>query len=121
MSKFLRVKERVLVGFGAALLTSAVSLVGASAQAAQGQAQMPGMPGMPAAAQNVGNVLGTVTKASGGPVVGATAIALNPSNGTQYSASTDYQGRYSLPSLPDRKSTRLNSSHLKLSRMPSSA
>jgi hypothetical protein len=70
----------------------------ASAQAPQGQ--MPGMPGMPAVAPSVGNVLGRVTKAAGGSVAGATAIAVNTTNGTQYSASTDDQGRYSLPSLP---------------------
>jgi len=100
MSMFLPMKERVLVGFGAALLTMVVSLVGTNAQAAQGQPQMPGMPGMPAAPTDLGNIQGTVTKAAGGAVAGATVAAVNSANGAQYSASTDDQGRYSLPSLP---------------------
>ena len=61
---------------------------------------MPGMAGMPATPQNLGIVSGTVTKTAGGPVANATVIATNTTNGTQYSASTDDAGHYSLPSLP---------------------
>ncbi len=65
-------------------------------QARPGQGQMPGM-AMPAA---LGIVSGRVTKANGDPVVGATVVASNASNGTQFSATTGDDGRYSLPSLP---------------------
>jgi hypothetical protein len=57
------------------------------------------MPGMPATPPNVGNVLGTVTKAAGGAVAGATVSATNTTNGSQYSASTGDDGQYSLPSM----------------------
>jgi hypothetical protein len=93
-----RVPRRLVIGCAVVSLVVLGGPGAASAQAPQGQ--MPGMPGMPAVAPSVGNVLGRVTKAAGGSVAGATAIAVNTTNGTQYSASTDDQGRYSLPSLP---------------------
>jgi len=96
MQKYRRLIGRVLVGCAIALLASVVSPPVARAQ---GQPQMPGMPGMPATPPNVGNVLGTVTKASGGAVAGATVIATNTTNGSQYSASTGDDGQYSLPSM----------------------
>jgi hypothetical protein len=69
-------------------------------QASQaGQTQTPNMPGM-RMPNDLGIVSGVVTKASGGPVIGATVVASNASNGTQFSATTDDQGHYSLPSLP---------------------
>src|SRR5262245_13037228 len=64
-----------------------------------GQTQTPHTPGM-RMPTDLGIVSGVVTKASGGPVVGATVVASNASNGTQFSATTDDQGHYSLPSLP---------------------
>jgi carboxypeptidase family protein/carbohydrate-selective porin (OprB family) len=65
-----------------------------------GQTQTPNMPGMRMPAQDLGIVSGTVTKSSGDPVTGATVVASNASNGTQFSATTDEEGHYSLPSLP---------------------
>jgi len=62
-------------------------------------APAPMPPGMKMPA-DLGIVSGTVTKASGGPVSGATVTAINATNGTQFSATTDDEGRYSLPSLP---------------------
>ncbi|HEX5111108.1 MAG TPA: carboxypeptidase regulatory-like domain-containing protein [Vicinamibacterales bacterium] len=85
-----------------------VVLIGARATYAQqppaGQkppapAPAPMPPGMKMPA-DLGIVSGTVTKASGGPVAGATVTAINATNGTQYSATTDEEGRYTLPSLP---------------------
>src|SRR5262245_1903867 len=64
-----------------------------------GQAPMPNMPGMKMPA-DLGIVSGTVTKSSGGTVAGATVTAINATNGTQFSATTDDEGKYSLPSLP---------------------
>jgi hypothetical protein len=62
---------------------------------------MPAMPGMRMPTPDLGLVSGTVTKTSGGaPVSGATVIATNAANGIQYSATTDAEGRYVLPSLP---------------------
>jgi len=65
-------------------------------------AQTPVMPNMPnMQAQNFGIVTGVVTKAAGGaPVAGATVSVTNNTNGIQFSASTDDEGRYALPSLP---------------------
>lgn len=61
------------------------------------QANMPGMN----MAQDFGIVTGLVTKAAGGAAVaGATVSVTNSANGIQFSASTDEQGRYALPSLP---------------------
>ena len=64
-----------------------------------GQTKMPNMPGM-RMPNDLGIVSGVVTKASGGPVSGATVVASNASNGTQFSATTNDEGHYSLPSLP---------------------
>ena len=100
MPKFRSLMPRVMAWCATALLASMALPSIANAQAPQGQAQMPGMPGMPATPLSVGNVLGTVTKATGGAVAGATVIATNPTNGTQYSASTGDDGQYSLPSMP---------------------
>ena len=75
----------------------------ASAQGAQqnppaGQNQMPGMR-MPAT-PDLGLVSGRVTKAAGGaPAPNATVTATNTTNGIQYSATTDDDGRFTLPSL----------------------
>src|SRR3954466_513463 len=63
-------------------------------------AQAPMPPGM-VMAQDLGIITGVVTKAAGGaPVAGATVSVTNSANGIQFSASTDDQGRYALPSLP---------------------
>jgi hypothetical protein len=59
-----------------------------------------GQHNMPMPTPNFGIVSGTVTKATGGPVVGATVVASNATNGIQFSATTDDAGRYALPSLP---------------------
>ena len=72
----------------------------AAAQGAPQTPPMPNMPGMRMPAPDVGNVAGTVTRAGGGAVAGATVTATNTTNGTQFSASTDEDGRYNLPSLP---------------------
>ena len=84
-------------------IAASMVLVYASVAAAQGQPQMPpnmpNMPGMPQAAP-AGSVGGTVTKAAGGSVAGATITATNATNGTQFSASSDESGQYLLPSLP---------------------
>jgi hypothetical protein len=87
----------VLNGFGVA--HAQPQTAGGQTQPA-GQTPMPNMPGMRMAADNLGNIAGVVTKASGGSVSGATVIASNASNGVQFSATTDDEGRYSLPSLP---------------------
>ena len=83
------------------IATGAV-LAWAGAAGAQGQAQMPNMPNMPGMPQAApaGSLAGTVTKVAGGSVAGATVTATNAGNGTQFSASTDEEGRYLLPSLP---------------------
>ena len=89
---------RLVVATSAVLACAAV----AGAQGQAGQPQAPAMPPgmkMPAPADQ-GSVSGTVTKATGGPVAGATVIATNTVNGTQFSASTDELGQYLLPSLP---------------------
>jgi carboxypeptidase family protein/carbohydrate-selective porin (OprB family) len=92
MQSFRQVRWVVAVGamaFGIA--------VRAEAQAA-GQAQMPNMPGMSA---TVGLLAGRVTKAEGGsPLAGATVTATNTVNNAQFSASTNDEGQYTLPSLP---------------------
>src|SRR2546426_3752914 len=85
----------VLSGVGIAGAQEAPANQGSQA----GQTQVPNMPGM-RMPNNLGIVSGVVTKASGGPVSGATVVASNASNGTQFSATTDDQGHYSLPSLP---------------------
>src|SRR5262245_4450550 len=89
----------------AVFVVSATGMAGAQqaggGQAPAGQAQMPNMPNMRMpAAQDLGIVSGTVSKASGGPVSGATVVASNATNGIQFSATTDDEGKYNLPSLP---------------------
>jgi hypothetical protein len=80
------------------IATGAV-LACAGAAGAQQPPQMPNMPGMPQAAP-AGSIGGTVTKTAGGAVAGATITATNATNGTQFSASSDEEGKYLLPSLP---------------------
>lgn len=87
---------RLVVAVGA-VLTFAVT-AGAEGQAAQ--PQMPDMPGMRSLPADQGSIGGTVTKATGGAVAGATVTATNTANGTQFSASSDEEGRYLLPSVP---------------------
>jgi hypothetical protein len=66
--------------------------------AQQPNPQMPNMPNMP---NMQGSAAGVVTKASdGGVVQGATVTATNTTNGTQFSASTNEEGRWLLPTLP---------------------
>lgn len=81
------------------VIATGVVLAYAGAARAQGQPQMPNMPGMPQAAP-AGSIGGTVTKTAGGTVAGATVTATNATNATQFSASSDDEGRYLLPSLP---------------------
>ena len=69
-------------------------------------------------------VLGTVRDASESAVPDAKITLLNIETGIQASATTDENGSYLFNNVKigrDRKSTRLNSSHRSLSRMPSSA
>ena len=86
----------------------------AVATADQGGAQRPGqpaqqttpppagapMPNMPGMKMDMGIVTGVVTKAGGGAVAGATVTVTNTANGIKFSASTDDDGRFNLPSLP---------------------
>ena len=92
----------MLVGRGCITLAFALSLLAVSPARAQNpQApQMPNMPGMRMLPTDQGSLAGTVTKATGGAVAGATVTATNATNGTQFSASTDEEGKYLLPSLP---------------------
>ena len=87
---------RLVVATGAVLAFA----VTAGAEGQAGQQQMPNMPGMRSLPTDQGSVAGTVTKATGGAVAGATVTATNTANGTQFSASSDEEGRYLLPSLP---------------------
>ena len=87
---------RLVVATGAVLAFA----VTAGAEGQAGQPQMPNMPGMRSLPTDQGSVAGTVTKATGGAVAGATVTATNTANGTQFSASSDEEGRYLLPSLP---------------------
>ncbi len=96
MLKSVALHSRLRLAVTVVVVAASTALVGA--QVGQPPA-MPNMPGMRMPAQDVGLIAGTVTKASGGPVAGATVAAINPTNGTQLSASTDDEGRYSLPSL----------------------
>jgi hypothetical protein len=73
----------------------------AQGQAPAAQAPMPNMPNMPGMAQqDFGVISGTITKAGEGAATGATVSVTNTANGIQFSASTDDQGHYNLPSLP---------------------
>ena len=63
-----------------------------------------------------GTVLGRVSDATGALVPNAEIRILNENTGVSSSARTNNSGNF-----VDRKSTRLNSSHPRLSRMPSSA
>ena len=91
---------RLVVATGAVLACAAGAGAAPRGQGAQPQMpNMPNMPGMPQAAP-AGSVGGTVTKTAGGTVAGATITATNATNGTQFSASSDEEGRYLLPTLP---------------------
>ncbi len=79
--------------------TGAVFALAASVGAQGQMPNMPNMPGMPQVAP-AGSLAGTVTKVAGGAVGGATVTATNAANGTQFSASSDEEGKYLLPSLP---------------------
>jgi hypothetical protein len=100
-------KGMLMTTSNARRLWRAVALAGALAFSNQAWAQNPppqtpaaNMPGMNMA-QNLGIVTGVVTKAAGGaPVAGATVSVTKSANGIQFSASTDAEGRYALPSLP---------------------
>jgi hypothetical protein len=98
-------------GIASVLVVACTGVAGAGQRPAQRPAQtaqqstppppgapMPNMPGMPAVAMGI--VTGVVTKAGGGAVAGATVTVTNTTNGIKYSASTDDDGRYNLPSLP---------------------
>jgi hypothetical protein len=87
--------------FVAVVIAAGIVLLCAGTAGAQGQQMpdMPNMPGMPQAAP-AGSLAGTVTKVAGGTVAGATITATNAANGTQFSASSDEEGKYLLPSLP---------------------
>ena len=60
-----------------------------------------------------------VDMAGNGKAYGGLSFSVHDSSGRQYVGKLNGEGFASLQE--DRKSTRLNSSHLKLSRMPSSA
>jgi hypothetical protein len=82
-------------------LAFGASLIWAAPTFAQQNPQMPNMPGMPRTLPaDQGSLGGTVTKATGGAVEGATVTATNTANKTQFSASTNAEGQYLLPSLP---------------------
>ncbi len=51
-------------------------------------------------AGTTGSISGTIKDASGGVILGAKLIAVNPANGIQNKAVTDNKGFYSFPSLP---------------------
>ena len=92
------------------LLTFTAALLGAVARPAWAQAQ-------PAVLQSTGSEIAFTTKQMGVPVEGkfgkfSAQIMLDPKK--PETANVAF-------SIEDRKSTRLNSSHLRLSRMPSSA
>ena len=73
----------------------------AAASAGQAQGQPQNMPGMKMPAADLGIVSGTVTKAvDKAPVAGATVLATNTANGIQFSATTQEDGPFVLPSLP---------------------
>jgi hypothetical protein len=97
-----KVSDRVRCAVGVmAMLGVAVSIAsaqGAAQNPPAGPNQMPGMRMPPT--PDLGLVSGRVTKAAGGaPAPNATVTATNPTNGIQYSATTDDDGRYTLPSL----------------------
>ena len=86
---------------GTALCLAVVVCLVPIAAGAQQKPDMPNMPGMlhslPA---DQGSLAGTVTKATGGALEGATVTATNTANRTQFSATTNGEGQYLLPSLP---------------------
>src|ERR1035438_476385 len=59
-----------------------------------------------------GTVRGSVLDPSGAAIVGAAVDIQNPVSHYSRSGVTDSQGRFEFDNLPDRKRTRLNSSHL---------
>jgi hypothetical protein len=96
-----RVSDRARCAIGVLVMLGVAGSIASAQGAAQnppaGQNQMPGMR-MPAT--DLGLVSGRVTKAAGGaPAPNATVTATNTTNGIQYSATTDDDGRYTLPSL----------------------
>ena len=86
-------------------------------------------------ADMTGSIFGTVTDPSGAVISAAHVTLRNSDTGLSRKTSTDSIGSYQFLAVPvgennvveveanglDRKSTRLNSSHRSLSRMPSSA
>ena len=68
--------------------------------------------------QTAASLQGTVSDPSGAVVPKVQVEVRNVATAALYTATTDEAGRYL---WPDRKSTRLNSSHIQKSRMPSSA
>ena len=71
-----------------------------------------------------GTITGTITDPAGAVVAAAAIEVKNTETGQVYPTVSTETGAYTVPNLPvgpDRKSTRLNSSHTDISRMPSSA
>ena len=81
-----------------------------------------------------GTITGTITDPAGAVVASAPVQVRNPATGAVFETVSSTTGNYTIAQLPpgsyeltttvtglDRKSTRLNSSHIPLSRMPSSA
>ena len=68
-------------------------------------------------AQESKTIKGVVRDATGEPLIGASVIEKGTNNGHN----SRYEDKGNDNSKPDRKSTRLNSSHRSQSRMPSSA
>jgi len=96
-----KVSDRVRCAVGVmAMLGVAVSIASAQGAAQNPPAGQNQMPGMRMPATDLGLVSGRVTKAAGGaPAPNATVTATNTTNGIQYSATTDDEGRFTLPSL----------------------
>ena len=78
---------------------------------------------------STGQFNGHVYDQNGAVVPGATVTLVDPQTNLNRTTQTNGEGLYEFPLIPpglyklsvDRKSTRLNSSHLRTSRMPSSA
>jgi len=96
-----KVSDRVRCAVGVmAMLGVAVSIASAQGAAQNPPAGQNQMPGMRMPATDLGLVSGRVTKAAGGaPAPNAMVTATNTTNGIQYSATTDDEGRFTLPSL----------------------
>ena len=81
-------------------------------------------PGLALAQVSSGSLNGNITDSVGGGVPKANVKVRNEATGITFEAASNDTGFYSVPNLQpaiDRKSTRLNSSHIQKSRMPSSA